>query len=90
MMGRVIPQDGLPRLRDLSTLKCCSEAKLFLFKVMILESGETQWLGIGVVFGDCDMELMPGRKEGTVGYHTNDRKIFDTQESSKGRKTIGL
>ena len=90
MIGGVIHRDGLPGPRNPSTLKCCSAAKLFLFKVMILESRETQWLGIGVVFGDCGTELMPGWKEGTVGYHTNDRKIFDSEESRKGRKTIGL
>ena len=55
---------------------------------MILESGETRWLGIGVVFGDYDTESMPGWEEGTVGFHTDDRKIFDT--IGQGRKTIGL
>ena len=77
-------------LPDLSTLKFCSEAKLFLLKVMILESGETRWLGMGVVFGDYGTELMPGWEKGTVGYHTDDRKIFDTLACSFGRKTIGL
>ena len=47
---------------------------------MILESGETRWLGIGVVFADYGTELMPGWRKGTVGYHTDDRKIHDTQE----------
>ena len=56
---------------------------------MILESGETRWLGMGVVFGDYGTELMPGWRKGTVGYHKDDRKIYDTQENN-GRKTIGL
>ena len=77
-------------LPDLSMLKFCSEAKLFLLKVMILESGETRWLGIGVVFGDYGTNLFPGWTKGTVGYHTDDRKIFDKLASSHGRKTIGL
>ena len=72
---------------DLSTLKFCSESKLFLSKVMILESGETRWLGIGVVFGDCGTDSFPGRKEGTVGYHTDDRRIYTHHG---GKKTIGL
>ena len=77
-------------LPDLSTLKFCPEAKLFLSKVMILESGETRFLGIGVVFGDYGTKWMPGWEKGTVGFHTDDNKIFDTLECSDGRKTIGL
>ena len=77
-------------LPDLSTLTFCSEAKLFLFKVMILESGETRWLGMGVVFDDYGKDLMPGWRGGTVGYHTDDRRIFDTLACSSGKKTIGL
>ena len=57
---------------------------------MILESGETRWLGMGVVFDDYDTDLMPGWEEGTVGYHTDDRKIFDAQNNTEGKKTIGL
>ena len=90
-MIRVVTRQGwLLDLPDPSTLKFCSESKLFLFKVMILESGETRWLGIGVVFGDYDTELMPGWAKGTVGFHTDDRKIFDTENNSNGKKTIGL
>ena len=77
-------------LSDLSTLKVCSEAKLFLFKVMILESGETRWLGIGVVFDHYGTDKMPGWREETVGFHTDDSKIFDTQHCDFGKKTIGL
>ena len=57
---------------------------------MILESGETRWLGMGVVFGDYGTEMMPGWRKGTVGYHTDDRKIYDRQERNNGRKTMGL
>ena len=77
-------------LSDLSTLKFCSEAKLFLFKVMILESGETRWLGIGVVFDHYGTDKMPGWREETVGFHTDDSKIFDTQHCDFGKRTIGL
>lgn len=77
-------------LPDLSTLKFCSESKLFLSKVMILESGETRWLAIGVVFDHYCTDLMPGWDQGTVGFHTDDRRIFDTQNSYGGKKTIGL
>ena len=57
---------------------------------MILESGETRWLGMGVVFDDYGTDLMPGWEEGTVGYHTDDRKIFDAQNNPIGKKTTGL
>lgn len=46
------------------------------FEVMILETGETKWLGLGVVFEDYRTTLMPGWEDGTVGYHTDDRNIF--------------
>ena len=36
-------------------------------------------------------DLMPGwRNKGTVGYHTDDRKIFDSENSSTGKRTIGM
>ena len=58
---------------------------------MILETGETRWLGLGVVFKDFGTDLMPGwRNKGTVGYHTDDRKIFDSENSSTGKRTIGM
>ena len=53
---------------------------------MILESAETKWLGVGVVFKDYDLNLMPGWKDGTVGYHTDDRKIFDAEKKTRGKK----
>ena len=56
---------------------------------MILESAETKWLGVGVVFKDYDLNLMPGWKDGTVGYHTDDRKIFDAEMKTRGKKTTG-
>ena len=90
MIRGVTRRGWLLDLPDLSTLKFCSESKWFLSKVMILESGETRWLAVGVVFGDYDTELMPGLAQGTVGFHTDDRKIFDIQNTFDGKKTIGL
>ena len=58
---------------------------------MILETGETKWLGLGVVFDDYGTTLMPGWKHGTVGYHTDDRNIFDDDyaEHDEYKKTKG-
>ena len=60
-----------------------------IFKVMVFKSGETMWFGMGVVFGDYDFNVMPGWEDGTVGYHTDDRKIFDAEEPDYGKKTTG-
>ena len=46
--------------------------------------------GNGSSVGDYGTELMPGLEKGTVAYHTEDRKIFDTLACTGGRKTIGL
>ena len=86
----VTRRSWLVDLPDLSTLKFFSEAKLILFKVMILESGLTRWLGIGAVFEYYGTDYMPGWEEGTVGFHTDDSKIFDAQHCFEGKKTIGL
>ena len=42
-----------------------------------METGETKWLGLGVVFGDYGTNDFPGWMQGTVGYHTDDRTIYD-------------
>ena len=88
MIRGVTHRGWLLDLLDLSTLNVYQGAKLFLFKVMILESGETRWLGVGVVFDNYDTELMPGWRKGTVGFHTDDSNIFDS--IGQGRKTTGL
>ena len=90
MIRGVTRRGWLLDLPDLSTLKFCSESNCFFSKMMILESGETRWLGIGVVFNHYRTNLMPGWAQGTVGFHTDDRKIFDTENNSNGKKTIGL
>lgn len=61
------------------------------FEVMILETGTTKWLGLGVVFEDYGTDLFPGWEKGTVGYHTNDRKIFEAGYTAGyiSKKTTG-
>ena len=58
---------------------------------MILETGETKWLGLGVVFDDYGTTLMPGFEGGTVGYHTEDTNIYDADYAKDGehKKTRG-
>jgi len=62
---------------------------------MILETGMTKWLGLGVVFEDYGTDLFPGWEKGTVGYHTSDRRIFEagyaagyTSKRTKGIKRV--
>ena len=52
---------------------------------MILESGETKYIALGVVFEDYYTILSPGL-EGTVGYHTKDKKIY----CKGGKETTGM
>ena len=51
-----------------------------------METGEIKWLGLGVVFEDYGTSHMPGWRNGTVGYHTDDRLIFN-DEKYRPRKT---
>ena len=70
-------------------MSCYSFIYLFHFKVMILESSETKWFGMGVVFDDYHLDQMPGFWKETVGYHTDDRRIFDADyaKHKKFKKT---
>ena len=56
---------------------------------MVLESGDTKWFGFGVVYRDCDLDSMPGWRDGTVGYHTGDGIIFHREDDSFCKKTTG-
>ena len=57
-------------------------------KAIFLETGEMRWLGIGVVNEGYDTTDMPGWYYGSVGYHTDDGKIFHNTGSG-GRETKG-
>ena len=59
---------------------------------MILETGMTKWLGLGVVFEDYGTDLFPGWEKGTVGYHTSDRRIFEAGYAAgyTSKRTTGI
>ena len=57
-------------------------------KVAFLETGELRWLGIGAVNEGYNTSAMPGWHKGSVGYHTDDGRIFQNT-SSAGRETKG-
>ncbi|XP_078372504.1 uncharacterized protein LOC144656151 isoform X2 [Oculina patagonica] len=46
------------------------------FEVLIQETGERRFLGVGVVGKNYGNHAMPGWLDGTVGYHIDDGKIF--------------
>jgi len=46
-------------------------------------------IAIGVVNDGYDTSKMPGRKSGTVGYHT-DGNIYDAKNHYLGRPTKGI
>lgn len=49
------------------------------FEVMVLENGVTKWFALGIVFDDY-MHSLPGKTQGTVGFHTGERTIWTTDE----------
>ena len=44
--------------------------------MLIQETGERRFLGVGVVGKNYGNHAMPGWLDGTVGYHIDDGKIF--------------
>ena len=56
---------------------------------MILEGGIQNRLALGVVFEDFKYQF-PGLGQGTVGYHTNEKRIHDGEEHDEGKKTAGI
>ncbi|XP_068739838.1 uncharacterized protein [Montipora capricornis] len=46
------------------------------FEVTILETGRTHWPGIGVVPTGYSETVMPGWEKQSLGYHTDDGKIY--------------
>jgi len=53
---------------------------------LILEAGIMRRLGIGIVTKSYSKSLMPGWRDGTVGYHINHGKIFDGSPMGKETK----
>ncbi|PFX24640.1 hypothetical protein AWC38_SpisGene10754 [Stylophora pistillata] len=59
------------------------------FEVLIQETGERRIVALGVVHKSYDCHKMPGWYTGTVGYHVDDGKIFDTGCHKHGREVEG-
>ena len=65
------------------------ELIFFLNQVLIQETGERRLLGVGVVGDDYGNHAMPGWFKGTVGYHIDDGRMFDAENSTKGKEYEG-
>lgn len=61
----------------------------FLLQVLIQETGERRYLGVGVVDAMHVGHGMPGWLQGSVGYHVDDGKIFDSTNRFLGREVEG-
>ena len=60
------------------------------FQVLIQRTGERRFIALGAVNKDYDLHKMPGWYNGTVGYHVDDGKIFDSRCPEMGREIEGM
>lgn len=56
------------------------------FEVLIQESGERRIVAVGAVYKGYDCHFMPGWKNGTVGYHADDGRIFEPSYRQQGKE----
>ena len=61
---------------------------VFQFHVTILKTGTRLWPGVGVVKDDYKTNQMPGWHKESLGYHTDDGKIY--YNNTSGRETKGF
>ena len=59
-------------------------------QVLIQETGERRIAALGAVHESYDCHKMPGWDSGTVGYHVDDGKIFETGFHELGREVEGM
>ena len=60
------------------------------FQVLIQRTGERRFIALGAVNKDYDLHKMPGWYNGTVGYHVDDGKIFDSRCPEMRREIEGM
>ncbi|XP_022789481.1 uncharacterized protein LOC111329137 isoform X1 [Stylophora pistillata] len=85
----VICREGRPKHIHSAKFKSPFTPKTPRFEVLIQETGEKRIIGLGVVGESYDCHSMPGWYDGTVGYHADDGKIFETGFSELGREVEG-
>ncbi|PFX26324.1 Short transient receptor potential channel 4 [Stylophora pistillata] len=56
------------------------------FEVLIQESGERRIVAVGAVYEGYNCHFMPGWKNGTVGYHADDGRIFEPSYRQQGKE----
>ena len=63
---------------------------VIVLQVLIQETGEKRIAALGAVHESYDCHKMPGCYSGTVGYHIDEGKIFETGFHELGRKVEGM
>ena len=59
-------------------------------QVLIQESGQIRYLAVGAVWKDHDLHVLPGHKDGTLGYHIDDGKVFYEKHPNYGKELKGI
>lgn len=57
--------------------------------MLIQESGERRVIALGTVLENYNCHMMPGSLDGTVGYHVDDGRIFESGCADLGREVEG-
>ena len=63
---------------------------MIVLQVLIQETGERRIAALGAVHESYDCHKIPGWYSGTVGYHIDDGKIFETGFHELGKKVEGM
>ncbi|CAH3162466.1 unnamed protein product, partial [Pocillopora meandrina] len=82
-------KEGKPRNIHSAKFKSPFTPETPRFEVLIQETGERRIAALGAVHESYDCHKMPGWYSGTVGYHIDDGKIFETGFHELGKKVEG-
>ena len=57
--------------------------------MLVQESGQIRFVAVGVVYEDHDLHVLPGHKDGTLGCHIDDGKVFSAYHAKYGKELKG-
>ena len=77
-------------LMETVTAKSKKEKAVIVLQVLIQENRGRRIVALGAVHELYDCHKMPGWYSGTVGYHIDDGKIFETGFHELGREVEGM
>ena len=73
-----------------ATTESKKRKSVIVLQVLIQETGERRIAALGAVHESYDCHKMPGWDSGTVGYHIDEGKIFETGFHKLGREVEGM